>query len=216
MATKKGKNFDLINVIIIFPSYKLYYDPAFFNKMIFLALLICVSSEKFWSWEKDSISITRELKGTGLKQDLVTKIKLPKPMSCTLQESISQDWFIDIEEMPKSLKTQFFSKIDIELPSSLSPSHNYNIFLDNSIEFSYPIHIRYNDCDLENDYKKIILPAPIVECEKKIYKIDNIIESQVPIGKLTHLPGIISITGVVVLVTVIWICSTIHNLKRVI
>ncbi|OMJ70029.1 hypothetical protein SteCoe_32092 [Stentor coeruleus] len=182
--------------------------------MIFLTLLICVSSEKSWSWEKDSISITRELKGAGLKQDLVTKVNLLKPMSCILKETISQDWFIDIEEMPKSLKIQFFSKIDIELPSSLSSSHNFNIYLDDSIEFAYPIHIRYNDCDLENDYKKISLLAPVVECENNIYKINTIIESQVPIGKLTHLPGIISATGVVVLVTVVWICLTIHNLKK--
>jgi PIG-X / PBN1 len=165
-------------------------------------------------WAGDDIKFYRELKGSGLKQDLYTKIDLPFPKTCTLTEHISKDWFIDIEELPNSPKFDFNTKIDIELPASLSTSHNYTITIKNSSEFFFPIHIRYNDCSYNQPYKKIFLDPPIINCEDLEYRVSGVIDAAVPIGKFEDFNFVILVTTVTVIVSAGLIGNAIRNFKN--
>ena len=120
-----------------------------------LFLIFSTFGKKIIDWQDSDIVFFRELKGQGFKQDCYTKVEMKTPKNCILHESISADWFIDIEEMPKTPKIVFNSKIDIEMPSSLSNPHNFTIILHNSTEFTFPVHVRYNDCASNRSHKRI-------------------------------------------------------------
>ena len=80
--------------------------------MILFLLVQVVSCSRSFSFESSGVSIYRELQGSGLKQDLYTKVSIPSSMSCELQESISSDFFVEIEELPKTPQFKFNSKIE--------------------------------------------------------------------------------------------------------
>ena len=180
---------------------------------VFFSTICIASSSNIIEWKTDEINFVRELKGTGLKRDLYTKIEINHLTDCILYENISNDWFIDIEEVPKVPKFSFKSIIDIELPSSLSKNHEFSISIGNTKEFIYPIHIRYNDCS-ESEYKKIAIVAPILKCGKKVYQIKGEINALVPIGNLKDLPSVTFITIITTLIGVIWIYLTIRKYKN--
>ena len=181
---------------------------------MFFLLFLCVASKRHIEWSSNDISFIRELQGSGLKQELYTSIHLSKPMRCVLHEIISKDWFIDKEELPKARKFLFSSKIDIELPSSLSTSHKFDIPFNSSFELTYPIHLRYNDCSDSGGYKEVNLPSPSIECEGIFYELSENLSGKVPIGNLNDSFLVISTTSIAALAAVTWIILTIHNLNK--
>lgn len=182
--------------------------------MILLALIQVALSTRSYNFQSSGISIFRELKGSGLKQELITRLTLPPSLTCTLQESITKDFFIDIEELPQTPSFKFSSKIDIELPASLSPAHTFIISLPNSLEFSYPIHLRYNDCSSTDLYKDLSLEGPLLTCGDLSIKVPDRLSFKVPIGNLEDTSIVISLTMATVLCSVIWISHTILNLRK--
>ena len=181
--------------------------------MIGIALLICTSAAMVSSslqLSHNDLFFRRELRGSGLNRELFTEISTPLPSTCVLSESITNDWFIDIEEMPKSPSFLFNSSIDIELPASLSKSHSYSITINTPLTFSFPIHMRYNNCSHQN-YQSIIIPGPSIRCGDKEFPIGQKIGGQVPVGNLGDLNTVIAITTVTVAISVFWISLTIHH-----
>jgi hypothetical protein len=154
----------------------------------------------------DHIKFVRDIRGLGLKQELHTSIDLLYPMDCILFESISKDWFIDIEEVPKDLQAEFESNIDIELPSSLSNAHKYTIRFNKTTSFMIPIHLRYNECSYTEKYKEISLPNPTLKCEGNLYRIKgDQISAFVPVGDLRDRDLVLMATFLLVAVSVGWI-----------
>lgn len=164
-------------------------------------------------WSTTDFIFYRELRGTGLKQELYTELKIFNGKSCVLFENIGKDWFIDIEEVPKFPKFEFNSKIDIEIPAALSVSHNFSIFIPNSLKFVFPLHLRYNDCS-DQEYLEISLASPMIQCAETEYKVDKKITALMPVGNLQDLNKVTIITTVTVVISVFWIISSIHTFNK--
>ena len=153
--------------------------------MFFFLLISLVSSNRFLVDTFENIKFVRDIRGMGLKQELHTSIELGSPMGCILFDSISKEWFIDIEEVPKNIQVEFESNIDIELPTSLSKAHKYSIKFNKTISFVIPIHLRYNECSYTEKYKEIFLPNPTLKCEGNLFRIKgDEISAFVPVGDM--------------------------------
>jgi hypothetical protein len=174
--------------------------------MYFFLLFSLVSSNRFLVDTLDHIKFVRDIRGMGLKQELHTSIDLTHPMNCILFDSISKEWFIDVEEIPKDIQVEFQSNIDIELPSSLSTAHNYTIRFNKTTSFVIPIHLRYNECSYTEKYKEIILPNPTLKCEGNFFRIKgDEISAFVPVGDLRDRDLVIMATILMVAFSVGWI-----------
>ena len=186
--------------------------------MLIFLLLSAVSSNKFLVDSSDSIKFVRDIRGLGLKQELHTSIELNKVMDCVLYDSISQEWFIDIEEVPRDLKIEFESNIDIELPSALSKPHNFSIKFNSTTQFVIPIHIRYNDCSYTEKYKEVFLPNPTIRCGGYSFRVKgDMISALVPVGDSNDKELVIVLTMCMVLISVSWIVLSIpkSSIKKV-
>lgn len=174
--------------------------------MYFFLLISLASCNRFLVDTFDNIKFVRDIRGMGLKQELHTSIELNYPMDCVLYDSISKEWFIDIEEVPKDIQVEFESNIDIELPSALSKSHKYTIKFNKTTSFIIPIHLRYNECSYTEKYKEIFLPNPTLKCDGNLLRIKgNEISAFVPVGDMRDRDLVIIATIVMVVFSIGWI-----------
>lgn len=169
--------------------------------LLFTIVFFAQGNNKIELKNKD-IYFYRELRGSGFKQDIFTIVSTNTQKNCKLYEEISKDWFVDKEELGKYPKFIFSSNIDIELPSTLSSSHKFTIEFQSNLNFTFPIHMRYNDCLLGSEYKKIFLKAPIIDCGGQRFELNSEIEARMPVGKLEDTNLVLSVTFVVVVFSV--------------
>lgn len=176
-------------------------------KIIFLLFVLALTEETSITFEISDLSFYREIRGSGLCKQSYTKIILKNQdlKKIKLIEPVPYTWFVDKEEIPGHLKPEFNTLIDIEMPSSISKDHVFslNLEFDREIEFSYPIHMRYNDPSYEEPYKTLSLPGPEIKIGGKSYATNEEFKVEVPIGQTKHIPIVVMGTIIVELIGVI-------------
>ncbi|CAG9335278.1 unnamed protein product [Blepharisma stoltei] len=168
------------------------------NIIVFISpLLIITLSQNIITFDNSVLSFSRELIGIGFTKQLYTKISLKNPSEkafITLIEPVPYTWFVDQEEVPDYLNPKFSSLIDIELPSSHSTNHTFTINLEitGDYEFTYPIHMRYNDPTYDVPYKMIKLPGPQIKYkENQIFTVNDEFMAEIPVGLTKHIPIVV-------------------------
>ncbi|CAG9322951.1 unnamed protein product [Blepharisma stoltei] len=179
--------------------------------------LVLSQTTKILTLENSIFTFSRELIGIGFIKQLHTQIIMKNPTekaSITLTEFIPYKWWIDKEDIPKSLNPEFNSLIDTESPSSDSTNHTFTINIEfyGKYEFSYPIHMRYDDPSYDVLYKTISLPGPQIQYNQgQVFTVNGEFQAQVPVGQIKHIPIVVMGT---ILFELIVVCAIIFAANK--
>lgn len=167
-------------------------------------------------YSDDHLEFSRQVQGLGFSKRVYTTISLKTQQPCrvTVTEYLPQEWFVDVDEVSSALNFTHDSLIDIEKPTSLSKDSLYSFDLKGpSIEFDYPIHMRYNDCSADVLYRpaRLVGPALSFSCMPGEVKVPQAVQFMMPVGNLNETSAVQRLTTVAVMIATCLLLYMIHS-----
>jgi hypothetical protein len=171
------------------------------------------------SYSDEQVEFSREVVGQGFSKRVHTVITLKAPQACSVKvtEYLPQEWFVDVDEVPSELQAVYSGSIDIEKPTGVSSDSLYYFeFTGSSIDFTYPIHMRYNDVSFDTRYRsaRLVGPALSFSCLSREVLVPQAVQFYMPVGDLHDLPAVERITTLVVVLATAVLLYMIHTTAK--